>query len=284
MTENNTDFITYPKTFENYKWYKPILVLIVSIVAYVILIFLLTLVFGFISLGSYMISPMPLSHEVMADPSREIFTDLCLFMMVPALYFGSMIVKDRPFSSYLSTRGKWNYKLYLKAFIIPFIIVLLSALLPFNSQGGVSNFSLLLLIATIIFIPLQCIAEEVIYRGFVMQTFGAWFKIPLAAIILQSVVFTIGHGYNIAGISEVFVSGIIYGIFTWKTNGIEVSSAMHTANNLAVSLFFMFGINGATSSLATDIIVAVGLDIVIAAIMYYVGKKTEWFGEIQETS
>ena len=29
MTENNkTDFITYPKTFENYKWYKPILVCI----------------------------------------------------------------------------------------------------------------------------------------------------------------------------------------------------------------------------------------------------------------
>ena len=112
-----------------------------------------------------------------------------------------------------------------------------------------------------------------------MQTFGAWFRIPLAAIILQSVVFTIGHGYNIAGISEVFVSGIIYGIFTWKTNGIEVSSAIHTANNLAVSLFFMFGIN-----MATDLIVAVGLDIVIAAIMYYVGRKTDWFGELPETS
>ena len=142
---------------------------------------------------------------------------------------------------------------------------------------------MLLLIATIIFIPLQCIAEEVIYRGFVMQTFGAWFKI--AAIILQAIVFTLGHEYNMVGQIEILVSGLIYGFFTWKTNGIEVSSAMHTANNFSLALSDMLGLTAATSAVqTTDVIVTIIFDIALCLVMYYVGKKTDWFGELPETS
>ena len=39
MTEKNkiSEFITFPTTFENYKWYKPILVFIVTAIMYLIL-------------------------------------------------------------------------------------------------------------------------------------------------------------------------------------------------------------------------------------------------------
>ena len=57
----------------------------------------------------------------------------------------------------------------------------------------------------------------------IMQTFGSWFKIPILAIILQAVIFAAVHGYNSLGIIAVFISGIVFGFFTWKTNGIEVS-------------------------------------------------------------
>ena len=40
MTEKNTisDYITFPKTFENYKWYKPILVFIVGFIIFLLLL------------------------------------------------------------------------------------------------------------------------------------------------------------------------------------------------------------------------------------------------------
>jgi len=45
MTEKS-DFITLPTTFENYKWYKPILVIIVTLVIYAILTGILVGVFS----------------------------------------------------------------------------------------------------------------------------------------------------------------------------------------------------------------------------------------------
>ena len=47
MTEKNTisDYIAFPTTFENYKWYKQILVVIVGLVMFAILSALLIAVF-----------------------------------------------------------------------------------------------------------------------------------------------------------------------------------------------------------------------------------------------
>lgn len=44
MTEKS-EFIRLPETFENYRWYKPILVFIIATVIYVILTLTLTAVF-----------------------------------------------------------------------------------------------------------------------------------------------------------------------------------------------------------------------------------------------
>lgn len=115
-----------------------------------------------------------------------------------------------------------------------------------------------------------------------MQTFGSWFKIPILAIILQAVIFAAVHGYNSLGIIAVFISGIVFGFFTWKTNGIEVSSAIHTANNLSICLFVMFGLHSTSSTVElNDTIISVVFEIILLIIMYYVGKKTDWFGEIK---
>ena len=290
MSENNkTDFITYPKTFEKYRWYKPILVFIISAIIYVILSLILTAVFGTIYGESLTNSIVFGGYESMNNPIGQIFTDLSVIIMIPSLYIGAKIVRDRPFSSYVSTRGGWNYKLYLKAFIIPFILTVIYSAMEIAILGKDPNaayhFSALLLIATIILVPLQCIAEEYVFRGLFMQTFGAWFRIPLAAIILQSIAFTVIHGYNSIGLIAIFVSGIIYGFFAWKTNGIEVSSAMHTANNLNNALFTMFGLAAVTSTIKSgDVVFSITFNILLCIIMYYVGRKTDWFGELPENS
>ena len=45
-----------------------------------------------------------------------------MVMFAPAIYIASKIVRDRPFSSYSSSHGGWNWKLYLKCLSIPFAI------------------------------------------------------------------------------------------------------------------------------------------------------------------
>ena len=289
MTENDkeiSDYITFPRTFEKYRWYKPILVFIVGLI--LLLIFQLIVVLGFCVVydWNFIMQIIDGGYEVLNTEGGQIFTDLGVIIMLPALYLATKIVKDRPFSSYSSSRGGWNFKLYLKALIIPFVLYLIVEAIGVVMDGskGNNHFTIWFFIICLIFVPLQCIAEEYVFRGLFMQTLGSWIKIPILAIIIQAIIFAASHGYNNIGIAEIFISGLIFGFFAWKTNGIEVSSAIHTANNFTITLFVMFGLNSATSSpQLNDAIIAIAFDVILCALMYYVGKKTDWFGEIKQS-
>ena len=62
-----------------------------------------------------------------------------------------------------------------------------SILLGFES-GSKGQVSLMAMILALILIPAQSIAEEYVFRGFFMQTFGSWFKNPYLAIIIQAII------------------------------------------------------------------------------------------------
>ena len=118
-----------------------------------------------------------------------------------------------------------------------------------------------------------------------MQTLGSWFNMPVLVLVLQAIIFTFGHGYNTIGLFETLVTGLGYGFFAWKTNGLEISSALHTANNFSLGLFVMLGLQATTSSPQLwDVAATIVFLIILFAVMYYVGEKTDWFGEIPENS
>ena len=289
MTENNkiSEFISFPKTFEKYRWYKPILVFIIGFIIMLLINAALIFIFGKIYGWDFIISVLNGGYEVLDTAMGQIFTDLVVIAIIPSLYIATKIVNDRPFSSYASSRGGWNFKLYFKALIIPLIcyIIYLSVDTFIKGPEGTYHFSLLFLIISLISIPLQCIAEEYVFRGLFMQTFGSWFNIPVLAVALQAIIFAASHSYNLLGIFEVLVSGLIMGFFAWKTNGIEVSSALHTANNFSLGLFIMLGLHSTTSSPNLyDTVSSIVLMIILAAIMYYVINKTSWLGEINENT
>lgn len=287
MEENNkiADYITFPRTFEKYRWYKPILVFIIGFIILIILQSVIPIIFGTIFGTGASGTISGGGYEVLNTEWGEIISEVSVIAMIPALYIAAKIVRDRPFSSYSSSRGGWNFKLYFKALIIPLIGLLIYNAIETAIKGPEGNyhFSILFLIVSMIIVPLQCIAEEYVYRGLIMQTFGSWFKIPVVAILLQTILFSVSHGYNISGLMEIFVSGIVCGFLTWKTNGIEVSSALHTANNFALSLFIMFGLKSSTSTVPlTEAVMSIIFEIILCIIIYYIITKTDWLSEINE--
>ena len=285
MYEKILDYLTYPKTFENYKWYKPILVFIVAFVVIMILDGLILLIFNYIMGFEFVKNVFSGGYELFNSAIGLLFVDSFIITIIPSLYIASKIVKDRPFSSYSSSRGGWNFRLYLKALIIPLILYVSYAFIESVITGskGTYQLSIPFLIVLFICFPLQSIAEEYAFRGLIMQTLGSWFNIPVLALILQAVIFALGHDYNSIGLVEMVVAGIILGFFAWKTNGIEVSSAMHTASNFSVGLSVMLGLRTSTSTPQLySVLATIVLEIVLLIIMYYVGKKTNWFGEIPE--
>lgn len=75
MTSNNKipDYITFPKTFENYRWYKPLLVFILSFIFVLILRALTIAVFYLIAGPDFIISAFKGGYETLSTPLGLIF-------------------------------------------------------------------------------------------------------------------------------------------------------------------------------------------------------------------
>jgi len=133
---------------------------------------------------------------------------------------------------------------------------------------------------TILLAPLQTCGEELLFRGVLMQALGSWFKKPIVAIILQSLIFVTVHPYNFIGMVDIFVYGLFYGLVSWKTKGLEASMAMHTANNtflfvlLGVGLYFF----GKNTTMEIFLLNAIFTGI-ITAIVLILNKKYNWSEE-----
>ena len=281
MSETNIkDYITIGREFENYKWHKPLVTIILSAVIFFILTFVLgaifQLAFGDISAG---LSDSYESLNTLGPAS--LFSYMILVIAIPAIYLASRIVKDRPFSSYASSLGGWRWKLYFKCMAVPLVIYVIFNIASSLTDGSAINIqqiSPLMFIAFAITIPLQCIAEEYLFRGLIMQSFGSWFNIPILAIIIQALAFGATHSYNSIGVVTIILGGVVYGLLAWKTNGIEASSALHTINNLTVFITIYLGL--ARTSTNVDIwaaLFAFAIDLVCLGLTYYVGTRYNWF-------
>ena len=290
MNENENkfpDYVTFPRTFEKYKWYKPLIVMVIVAILYLIFQIILVVIFNMVY-GENIINAIANGgYETLNTSDASIyFLYLSIVIFIPAIYIASRIVRDRPFSSYASSRGGWNWKIYFKCLIVPFIIYVVYyaiSLLMGNESGGNSQVSAVAFVLSLILIPLQCIGEEYLFRGLLMQSFGSWFKIPILAIIVQAIIFGLVHAYNPLGVVSIVISGVIWGVLAWRINGIEAGAAIHSINNLMSFFIVALGLSSISSNISYwDFAVDILITLLSAVAVYYVGNKMEWFDE--ETS
>lgn len=285
MSENNfPEYITFPRTFEEYKWYKPLLVFIVAAIVYIILQILIIVIFS-AAYGVDITSAVTLGYESLNSEVGSYLAYLSVAIFIPSIYIASKIVRDRPFSSYSSSRGGWNWKLFFKSLSIPLAVYLIIEIINCAIHGRVepSTLTLTFFVICLIIIPLQCIGEEYFLRGLVMQTFGSWFKIPILAVVLQSVVFASLHPYSILGVVGVFIQGIFLGFLAWRSNGLEVPSALHSVNNLISAYMVALGFEVSSSVITPyDFALTMLVTTISALGLYYVGTKKGWFEEKTE--
>ena len=81
--------------------------------------------------------------------------------------------------------------------------------------------------------PFQALAEEVLFRGYLMQLFGSIVRQVWFPIIATAVVFALFHGtQNPWLFGSRLVFGILAGVLVWRTGGLEAAVAIHIINNL----------------------------------------------------
>ena len=280
------DFARFPREFVSYKWYKPLLVALVATV--LTFAFSLALIVGVgIAVGDFdYISDIGEGYDDMdayTGPGAAISLGT-LAVLIPALALAALIVRDRPFSSYSTSRGGWKWGAFFKCALVAVAVLAAEYLVEavvFHAvpEGdGVVRFTAVGLALCIVLVPLQCLAEEYVFRGFILQAVGSWTKLPAVGIAVAAVAFAAGHPYNGIGVVLIFVNGVVWGFVAWRSRGLEASSAIHIVNNYVAFLSSGFGIEAQTSQVSVEALVVEAVaTVVYAAAVLTLGERFGWF-------
>ena len=286
---------TYGRQFRSYRWYKPILVFILFALFFILagaaLVFIVASALGTGfngAIGNTTNAIFSGSYDDMdlANMWQTVVNLGSVVVMIPALWLAAVIVRDRPYSSYGSSRGGWNHKVFWRVFPIAFLCISVPIIVnnlfvehligDFRMKFTLASFLVLTILG-----PLQCIAEEYAFRGLLMQTFGSWLRVPVIAVILQSVVFVLMHPYDMYGKAEIFISGMVFAVTAWLGRGIEVSAAFHICNNMTI--FYLQGMNMATISSDSSmegLIFSAVCGVVYVVVIFIISKRTDWFSSV----
>lgn len=98
--------------------------------------------------------------------------------------------------------------------------------------------------AVLLMTPLQCLAEELAFRGYLMQALGRLWSAPLFIAVASAAVFTVPHLMNPeveiygAGVmaANYFAMGLFFAWIALRDGRLELAIGAHVANNLLLAL------------------------------------------------
>ena len=81
------------------------------------------------------------------------------------------------------------------------------------------------------------VAEEIIFRGFLMRSWSESRIGVAGAILLSSVIFTMIHiQYNVVTLATVLMLGLAFGVMRWRSGSTLLTMMMHAAWNLGCGI------------------------------------------------
>ena len=269
------------------RWFTPVLegLLIAGIY------FVLLLIVSFALLAFAVMLRVPYDYltdlqriyaNVFKTPLVFIALLITIIPVIPAIFIARLITNFKPLGLIHSIAGRMRWS-YLGVFLgFGFLIfglyyvgfaTLDGSLTTQNSVHPLnSGMFWLYIVLILLIVPFQCYAEELLFRGYLMQTVGRWLKNPVWAIIIPAPIFMVLHGYGLWGLLSVLTMALIAGFLCWYTGGLEAGIGLHIANNVSI---FIFGLLGLTDPFdanreaqALDFVQALILQLAFAGLVY----------------
>lgn len=213
---------------------------------------------------------------------------LGLIVLIPAAILATMVgLRIRPgylFSVVGHLRWGWLGWCVLLAGIVYMPVLSFSAFaLDSATYNPVQNLPMVL-VMVLVLVPLQSAAEEITFRGYLMQMLGTllpWrFVSLIVATLLSAGLFATAHGsFHLSTFAALAIMAAVMVLLTWYTGGLEGAIAIHAANN--TTLFLLSALTGPMDALVTDntdiglgaLLVMSALDSGAAALIAWVAKR-----------
>lgn len=288
------------------RWWKPVLVLVLLVVAYLLANLVFTIAAFAIEFARGTMDMESMMDQSSMEMTPLIFGSALLSLVVlwPAsIAIHKIFYPNRPAGALYSVvnrfRWRWAAKAALVALIIQGIYYAVVTV-AFPTQMGMET-SMVdnpwpWFITIVVLMPVQAAAEEISFRGLLGRSVGALFARAGMAVGVALAVSTIVFGQaHLAGdpwlIAYYTGFGLLMGVVTWKTGGIEGAVALHVVNNLlSGGLGALFsdmsgGIDRSAGNGGPAILVHLGVMIVIGALLIWLARRaglaTETTPEVQ---
>ena len=157
------------------------------------------------------------------------------------------VLHRRPFRSLITAHNHISKKFLIQGFGLYFLfraaamLVDYAYLYPNMYLGTMLPMSLDAALMMPVGIIINAVAEELLFRGYILQGLGLLTRNRMLLAIVNGLLFMIAHmtaegqGYKV--LLVLFEAGFFFTIITLKSNGLELAIGMHVANNLVMGLF-----------------------------------------------
>ncbi|OEX92048.1 hypothetical protein A0K93_11160 [Corynebacterium sp. BCW_4722] len=222
-------------------------VLALFAVVQVVWVFGAAAVFGFSWIESVVLdAPVDeFGQELDSNPATMVFTYGAIAATTPVAFVAAWAAGRKPRFIW-SVEGRWRWRPFFIALLAtggPIAAIFAADLLMFGEvPAGVDRTFWACLAVALTVIPVQCLAEELIFRGSLTQSIGAWTKSPWLAYLLPVPLFIIGHPYDAAGMLSVGLFALAASFLVHRTGGLESAAAVHMVNNVSISYGMFSGI------------------------------------------
>lgn len=233
-------------------WWRYFLSVFLILFAWIILggvISAVVAIFIFISNGIPLVEIELQLMDLLQNPSLESFIiiNLQFITFILGIFLAVKVLHQRKFLSLVSADGKIDFSRLVAGFAVWFVMQL--SLIAVNIILNPSNFAFTfepsqwfpLLFAALILTPIQTSAEELFFRGYVIQGLSLITKRRLILIILSSILFMLPHFLNpemqrgaVWMALFYFGFGVFTAVITLKDNRLELALGVHAANNLSL--------------------------------------------------
>lgn len=254
---------------QNYRWWKPLLLLLLSGVYFGIFTIIVSVAFLPLLLqnpdylnGVTTGTGAALDTQV---PVSVLLSLVSIIIMIPAVILAMLTLNMRPNGRVWSVAARIRWGLLGRLSLVALLAVVVMNVAAIGLEIALNPASLnepaptaaaadfdwtaawTSLVIVILLVPLQATAEEVVFRGLFMQVLGSWLKSPWFGILIPSIGFALAHIYDIWGLLSVGLLGVVAAWLTWRTGGLEAAIAIHIVNNLIAFGFMTFNVGGETA-------------------------------------
>lgn len=185
------------------------------------------------------------------DPRLDfVAVNLSILMMLAGLALAVKLIHRRPLRTLVSPDGRLDWTRMGRGAaawvtLMAAVTVAEHALFPeryYVSFDAARFFAFLPLV--LLLTPVQCLAEELVFRGYAMQALGLLTRRPLVIAILSSLIFTAPHLLNpevqahggAIMAANYFTMGMLLATITLRDGRLELAIGVHAVNNVFLGL------------------------------------------------